>query len=361
MDDLYKSKQKDTSFEEFDLWVNLHLGKDYAPFLTLIQEQKTDDTIITKVLQTIKERDLAYKISETALKVSEGKENFEELSRLVGLQDNEETTETSPFIEKNLKELYENQTTTPGLKWRLACLNTSLGSLRKGDFGFIFSRPETGKTTFLTSEVTYFASQTELPILWFNNEEQGNKVKIRCYEASLGKTYKKITSSLDESEEQYQKITRNNIKIFDSANIHKNTVKALVEEYKPSLIIFDQLDKIKGFTDDREDLRLGSIYIWARELAKEHAPVIGVTQADGTAEGKKYLTMDNVSNAKTAKQAEADWILGIGKSHDNGFEYIRHLNICKNKLLGDENSDEAFRHAKFDVLIQPEIGRYKDI
>ena len=70
--------------------------------------------------------------------------------------------------------------------------------------------------------------------------------------------------------------------------------------------------------------------------------------------------MDNVANAKTAKQAEADWILGIGASHSDGFEFVRHLHASKNKLTGDEDSDPALRHGKLDVIIQPEIARYKD-
>jgi replicative DNA helicase len=76
--------------------------------------------------------------------------------------------------------------------WRLKSLNTALGSLRMGDFGFVFARPETGKTTFLASEVTFMAEQTEGNILWFNNEEQGGKVKSRCYQATLGLTTKAI-------------------------------------------------------------------------------------------------------------------------------------------------------------------------
>ena len=70
--------------------------------------------------------------------------------------------------------------------------------------------------------------------------------------------------------------------------------------------------------------------------------------------------MDNVSLAKTAKQAEADWILGIGATHADGFECVRHLHASKNKLTGDEDSDPSMRHGKTDVIIQPEIASYKD-
>ena len=49
----------------------------------------------------------------------------------------------------DLAKLHDSQVATSGLRWRLNWLNKALGSLRKGDFGFIFARPETGKTTFL--------------------------------------------------------------------------------------------------------------------------------------------------------------------------------------------------------------------
>jgi replicative DNA helicase len=265
------------------------------------------------------------------------------------------------FINLNLQDLYDHTVKQQGLRWRLNTLNRMLGSLRKGDFGFIFARPETGKTTFLASEVTFFAEQVTGPILWFNNEEQGEKVGIRCIQASAGCTTAELFSNFDHHQIAFDNRGGQNIKIFDSANIHRRQVEQLCEELSPSLIIFDQIDKIKGFVDDREDLRLGAIYIWARELAKTYCPVIGVCQADASGEGKRWLTMENVANAKTAKQAEADWILGIGKTHDTALEYIRHFHLSKNKLTGDEDTDPLMRHGRMDVAIEPNIARYTDI
>lgn len=106
---------------------------------------------------------------------------------------------------------------------------------------------------------------------------------------------------------------------------------------------------------------MGAIYQWAREIAKENCPVVGVCQADGTAEGERWLHMGHVANAKTAKQAEADFILGIGKTNEAGWERTRFINISKNKLTGDDDSDPEARHARLEVLIKPEIARYEDI
>jgi len=184
---------------------------------------------------------------------------------------------------------------------------------------------------------------------------------LRIIQASLGITIQELSRDPAGYERLYREKTGDRIQIPNMDIIHKRDVEAICKEHSPSLIIFDQLSKIKGFTNDRDDLRLGSTFEWARDLAKEYAPVIGVNQADGSAEGKKYLNMDNVAGAKTSIQAEADWILGIGKTNDAGMEMIRHLNICKNKLLGDEDSRPEMRHGRFDVLIQPTVARYRDI
>lgn len=222
----------------------------------------------------------------------------------------------------------------------------------------------TGKTTFLASEVTFMCTQLsdeDGPILWLANEEPGVNVKLRVYQAFFGIDLVTLMSDIPKWSAKFVKESKGKIKILDKAIIHKGTVEKLCKKYKPSLLIADQIDKITGFDNDREDLRLGSIYQWFRELAKTYCPVIGICQADGTGEGVKWLTMGHVANAKTAKQAEADWILGIGKQNAEGYDSIRYLHLSKNKLLGDHDTDPNLRHGKQEALIEPQSARYKDI
>ena len=262
-------------------------------------------------------------------------------------------------VNMDLEDLYESQVQSPGLRWRLDWLNKSLGSLRKGDFGFVFARPETGKTTFLASEMTHMITQTEGDIIWFNNEEQGKKVGVRCYQALLGLTTKQLFDDVKGNASKYKDLTQNRIKIYDFEDSSSTgRIEQILKESNPSLIIFDQIDKIKGFKADRHDLQLKALYQWARELAKTYAPVIAVSQAGGTAEDKLWLTMDDVDSSKTAKQGEADWILGIGKQTDNTSN-VRYLNISKNKLLGDSDTLPDLRHGNAQVLMQPDVARYK--
>ena len=161
--------------------------------------------------------------------------------------------------------------------------------------------------------------QTDGDILWFNNEEQGNKVAIRCYQAVLGVTTDLLFSDIEQYDKEFQEITNNRIKIFD-----------FEESSRPRII---------------ENM---------------YAPVIAISQASGEAEGKLWLTMDMVDSSKTAKQGEADWILGIGKESDNTSR-IRYLNVSKNKLLGDSDSLPDMRHGTAQVIIKPEVARYEDI
>jgi replicative DNA helicase len=306
-------------------------------------------------------RDISILSYETA----EGRGDLSKLREKIGglstSDDLCDIDENDDFVSDDLVEIVNSSRAVAGLRWRTQSLNVRLGSLRLGNFGFVFARPETGKTTWLASEVTHMASQVENPILWFNNEQVGTEVMLRCYQSALGLTNTELMADLEGNRKRYHEITKGNIKLKDSASIHWKQVEKICEKTKPSLVVFDQIDKIKGFDSDREDLRLGSIYIWARELAKAYCPVIGVCQADGSGEGQRWLSMANVANAKTSKQAEADWILGIGRVNEPGYDNLRFMHLSKNKLWGDEDSDPRLRHDRWEQLIDPERGRYIDL
>jgi len=349
------------------------VSKDREYYLGVVEQlEKLDVSAATTaklVLRILANKQLnaislaAHDAKEGRLSIEDAEKLFDQFKEFRSQEAVEETED--PFTSDDLEYLVAESVQKPGLRWRLKTLNEMLGSLRKGDFGFLFARPETGKTTFLASEVTYMASQLtedDGPILWINNEEQSNKVMLRCIQAATGCTLTQLYSDQQGYNKQFQKLTKGKLKILrDVSLVHRNTVEQLCKKLKPSLIIFDQIDKIVGFDSDRDDLKLGAIYQWARDIAKRYGPVIAVCQADGTGEGVKWLTMGHVANAKTSKQAEADWILGIGKVHDPGYDNVRYLHLSKNKLMGDKDSIPDQRHGKRECLIDPQTARYKDI
>lgn len=328
----------------------------------VFNQDLTNKDALIGLLDEHRHRAIAGEVALVSLDVETGKKPVQDLLDLLNKFEHQEIELDEPKpIEMDLEKLYDTQVATPGLRWRVNWLNQALGSLRKGDFGFIFARPETGKTTFLASEITHMVSQTEGEVLWFNNEEQGNKVAIRCYQAALGLPQEFLFDNRERRQREYVHATGNRIKILDFEDSNNKTrIENILKTSNPALIIFDQIDKIKGFKGDRNDLELKAIYQWAREIAKTYAPVIAVSQASGEAEGKLYLTMDMVDGSKTAKQGEADWILGIGKEQDNTSR-SRFFNIVKNKLIGDADTMPDLRHGSVQVLIKPEIARYEDI
>lgn len=330
---------------------------------SVLQGINGSETVL-ELLESLKKKDLLSQISLAAYEAQEGRRSLLDVSSLVKELDTPLEVAEIEYVTDNIHDILKDTVLVPGLRWRLDSLNKSVGSLRKGNFVVIFARPESGKTAFVVDQAAFMASQlTEEsgPVLFFNNEEMGEAVKGRLYQAALGCTINHLRKAPDRAQEAYREATKGKIRLLDSASIHKRQVEEICEREKPSLIIFDQIDKIKGFKADREDLALGAIYQWAREMAKTYCPVIGVCQADASAEGQKWLNMDNMANSKTAKAAEADAIIGIGKTHDAGFELIRFLNLPKNKLGRDADCEQSLRHGKFEVILQPEINRYKDI
>jgi replicative DNA helicase len=330
-----------------------------------VESLEIDQELALDYLNKHNEQTVATSVAIKALEVSQGKAPMTDLKALLeGYQDVQEESQEDLFVSDDLELLVNNEILSNGLRWRLDTMNKTVGSLRKGNFGFLFARPETGKTTFLASEVTHMAEQAkELglgPVLWFNNEEVGSTVKLRCVQAVFGITTQTLYTELPHYNDQYAERIGSYIKIYDRADITKSAVEQLCKELNPSLIIFDQIDKVRWQDNERYDLKMKAIYQWARELAKMYCPVIGVCQAGGTAEGKKYLNMNDVDSSHTAKQGEADFMIGIGKTNTDGEEFMRFISMCKNKLGKDADCIADLRHAKLPVAILPDIARYQD-
>lgn len=369
--ELVHSDHDSVSFED----IFLRLLKEYpalpADERELAQEilQKAsqatfNDEEVSGLVQRQYEACRASEVALKAIQVTEGKADFTDLAAMVEKDELTDLTDQQEkvFYENDLQGLYASTKGANGMRWPLACLNKSLGSLRPGDFGFLFARPETGKTTFLAHVTTHMVAESGARVLWINNEEGGNKVLLRCYQAALGLTTDALFGDVEGNQERYAKLVGDRLRIVNDPGIKASELDRIIAEFGPTLVVIDQLDKVVGFEkSERNDLILKAKYQWAREIAKRfNCAVIGVCQAGGTAENKKRLVMTDVDSSHTAKQGEADWVLGIGAVSDEGMENVRYFSICKNKLVGDADSIEGLRHGHFDAIIEPTIGRYRD-
>ena len=337
----------------------------YKEMFKAMEEMKVpDEADIKPLMDGLITRDHAAQIAEQALRISDGEfgcdftsiiELVEKRNTAIGKVDGVDRNVLVPTLDAL------ESVTSPGLQWRLECLNESCGDLRKGDFVVVGTRPDTGKTTFLASESTYMAPQ--LPegkrVLWINNEEDGNKVFRRIIQSALGWTSAKMDSHLPVALAEYEKLMggMDRIVMLNKADVHVRDVDHLCEKYDAGLLIFDQLWKVHGFDAEagNEVVRQTMLFNWARERAKQYAPVITVHQADGTAEGQKWIDMSRLYGSKTGIQGEADAIITIGRLPEEGNK--RYLYVPKNKMAG---GNPAMRNGRYEIEIVPELGRWKE-
>lgn len=358
------------SKDEFISFFSLEypIKKDKQLYLQMIDQfygLDTSDSVAADTMSQMIEIDCANKIVNTLLPSVSG-ERFglmqgvqEIIDRFMELKDTAE--EESVFVEEDLDELI-SQTNTDGLSWRLNCLRSSLGPLSGGSLGHIFARPESGKTTFIHSEVSFLASQLSdgETILWFNNEESGSRVKLRLYSAVCGATYDKIIEHQQQAKERFNERGGKRIKLYDAANISIEEVAGLCKDYRPRFVVIDQGDKLSYRGDSSAGNgadKLKQIYDRLREVVKKcneqwKMDMLTVGQADVQAEGRKWLTLANLDSGKTGKAGAFDYVIGIGKTDMVSEEFTRFIQLCKNKLTGD--------HGRYVVSIDPPTARYID-
>lgn len=336
---------------------------EYEALFTQAASMEVSADMASTILQEVQKRQAALALSEASYKYTQGLCTSEQLKAAVEAINHvpEAVASGASPVSLDLGEIIESVALKQGIRWRLQFLNKSLGSLRPGDFGMLIKRPETGGTAFCADVEMFAVDQVDRPIIHFNNEEEDKKVVFRMYMSYFGCTQDQLKANWRRYNELFQERVAPKYKFFGLDYCNKASIEAIIEEYNPSLVVYDQMSKIKGFDNDRLDLKLGDTYQWARELTKKGHAGLAIHQADGSAEGQKWLDMGHVANAKTAIQAECDFIIGMGMTHNPNEESIRFFNISKNKLLGDEDSDASMRHARGEVLIRPEVMRFQDI
>ena len=335
----------------------------YEAAFDLLNKSAPDTSLTSSILSQLIEKDYATQIYNEVLGIGAGisGRSIDNVRPLLDAYDKEigKASSASLFVNPSLS--YVSATVSAkGLAWRLPEFNVSLGPLRTGDFLILGARPETGKTTMMASEASFMLSQLapDEHVIWINNEEASQKVMMRVIQSFYGITTADMLKDVAKYESGFLASGGNHFLILDDDAPIKSAsqMERLFKENKPGLIIFDQLDKVGGFGNEREDLRIGALYEWARNLAKTYCPVIAISQLDGSAEGEKYPGMEKLRGSKTDKPGEADAIITIGNVKDGTL--TRYLNVCKNKLFGGPETKEEHLHGCFEVSINPSIARY---
>ena len=374
MGEHFKTNEEETEIEwgsfrtEFFLKYHPSIDDDagdvYSRILTLLEEHSTEEGI-EEALSFLFLRATAEDLIAEAETLAERGGKVEDLNKLSSIIDKckEDLGSTldvdSMFVSDSLEELLVATDRKGGMQWRLPVLNDAIGAVTVGDLIVVSSRPDGGKTTFLCSEATCMAEQmpTDKHVLWFNNEEGGAKVKVRLFCAALGVPRDTLDASPVASQKAYNDLMGrpDKIKFYDKPALSTHDIEDALRAYPAGLIIIDQLWKVHGFerSSSSDVDRQAKLFQWAREIAKEYAPVITVHQADGTAENTMWIEMDRLYGSKTAIQGEADAIITLGRSSELPAN-TRGLYIPKNKF---SSPVEEARNIKAEVIIEPTIAR----
>jgi acid stress-induced BolA-like protein IbaG/YrbA len=267
------------------------------------------------------------------------------------------------FVSSNIKDILAKQQEQPGVMWRITGLNSHLGAARGRTLGHVFARVDTGKTSFIISEITNWISQLKDDeiILHLNNEEDGEKLMERIYQSFLCASKEDLHTYTEDAHEAFiKKGGDKHYKLYDEAIIDLEDIKGMLETYNVRVMVIDQADKLhfQGEAKLGDVARLQYIYAHLRELAKKYnVHVLTVGQAAVSAENKKWLMPSDMDSSKTLKPGEFDYIIGIGRvtSEDMGtiMSSTRYIHLCKNKL-------GTGQHAQLEVIIDTARALYHD-
>ncbi len=320
------------------------------------------------ILSDLCELDMATKIANTFQQYDAGELKQPLIEAIAGITDKYKASvgrKESKWIDTPIEEILSDIQNNKGLKWRLNVLNEYMRPLRGGDSGILASRPDRGKTTMVSSEITFLAPQLpkDKNALWMNNEGPGKRLIPRLYQSALGCTLSELVKKNKNGtlKAEYSKAIgrADKIRVHDIHGLNHHQVENIIECSNPGLIVIDMIDNVKGFGDSaRTDLQLESLYQWVRETAvKYDCPVIITSQISADGEGLMYPSMDKLKDSRTGKQGACDFIMMIGSSVDQGLINSRFISLPKNKLRLEGKPGDP----RAEVRINSDINRYLDI
>lgn len=243
-----------------------------------------------------------------------------------------------------------------GIKWPIKILNKCIGGVEPS-LGLVIARPDTGKTSFILNCLAYFAAQikgTDNQLLYCGNEEGIIGLKARCGVSLLGVETEWAEQNPKPFGQEVSKRGGDHIRFHGGVKSTRD-VETLVKRYSPLVTVADQIGKFRlpGKQSDNKQDELASVYGWFRDLSQRYnTMVIGVAQADFKGANTQWLTMENINASKTDVPGELDWGIGIGFLFEQGMEFVRFINIFKNK-------NKYGRKGRDQVTFNPEKCRYK--
>lgn len=359
--DKHETNQKDLSVEELKALYRVNYPATTKAQLDLIFEVldtlpgELSEDVAKEVLQKAFILEQGRQIAQIGIDIVNGKEaNFEEVRKILSKVEQGELSSGDDLepVSNELEDILAELETTTKWSFNLAPLRTVCPGIGPGIFTIVGARVETGKTAFgvsITASPDGIADQGGL-VHFYCNEESPQRTQARAVMAYTGMPLQEILLNKEIAKKKFKAIS-DRICFYDCRGKSIYDIERHIAKHSPDTCIVDQLDKlsIQG-SFAREDERLGALYIAARNIGSVYnTAMVGISQLNAESEGQTYISSANFANARTSKAAEADILLGIGKSpiHE---ENTRIINVIKNKISG--------LHNEVICMIRPEISRY---
>lgn len=286
----------------------------------------------------------------------------------------------NPQVLTPIEELLAREADDVGLHFRIPTLNQYLKPVRSGDFYIIAGRPDQGKTSFISSEVTFMAPQVdqlypgeERSILWLNNEGPGSQIVTRTFQSSIGENGSTIedlvalnvpsgTHNKTKIRDEYQKAMGGRmgvLRIFDIHGYDTLEVENLIRKYRPALVVFDMIDNVRfageaNNNGQRTDQLLEAQYQWARYMGVKHDTAIWATsQISVDGDQQHWPAMHMLKDSKTGKQGAADVIMMVASVE--GTANSRWISTPKSK-----RTRTRMPSMRIEVLFDKDRARYNE-
>jgi replicative DNA helicase len=341
------------NFNDFAVWfTNSHSpdikSKDLELYKALFAKVgEANPAIVKDLIEAYVKKDTLSQLQDAILR-NKPLEDFQTIINSV-VRVEKDTAEVSMDILEDT----EITDRSKGLKWRLNCVNSGAGHLIVGDFVLVAGRFNSGKSSFVVSELSHMAEQlpADKDVLLFVNEGRAVDYKERIYQSVFNVPIEEIKANRQKYKELYlERMGRvDKIKLFKINKFTHRQVEALIKKHNPGLIVIDMIDHIGGFkvnSNEPSDQKVRVLYHWVLDVAGQYAPVIGTTQVSNLqGQDPRWPAPEKLTGSTTAKQEAPNLIIIIGQEEDLN-STTRYISSTKNKFRPE---NEYFKFTcKFD-------------
>lgn len=319
--------------------VDIEYYKDYVfPAIENANSVETESCLIGLLKQNTLNKLLEVKDELNVTKIRDIIDEFEEkTANILKPIDNEiAKIDTVDFTELDKAN---------GIPYFLPTLQSSLGSLVKGQFIVVSADYGAGKSAFVISQAVatlkHLAQTNDpRPILYFNSEgttaDIFGRVCSNLYSDDVPEGFEGIIKNSEKIKRKFlQSYSSEQFLVLQMLSSNVDWVQNKIKKYNPALVIIDITDTL---APEEDVTNLKKVYDRLRLLSGTYCPIIGTTQSGDTSyqdpetkeiKSKRWLNDKALYGSKTGKGGAADTIITIGKDDVN--KNLRYISTPKKK------------------------------